>query len=201
MRPAAGIAAASLAASALLALAGCLPQLVPEVPPPPQSYDFGPLPDDAPARLRVRVRLESVDAPSWLAGPEIRYRRLDEQPQALRAYARSQWIAAVPELFEQRLRHRLTQASAADGRELFLRLEILSFEQVFTGADETHVSLRARARLEDGREPARQQEISLRRPSAPDARGATRELPVLADQAIEGVIEWLRQVTLDWHES
>jgi ABC-type uncharacterized transport system auxiliary subunit len=188
--------ARTFALTVTLLLAGCL-QLMPDPPPPPQRYDFGPLREDSPAPLPHPVRLAAMDAPSWLAGSAILYRRLDDQPQALRAYARSEWIAAVPELFAQRTRHRLAQAGPADGREFVVRLELLSFEQVFTAEDQAHVELRARARLEgDGR--ARQQtELSLRRPSTPNAQGATRDLSALVDQAIDDLLQWLHEAQRD----
>lgn len=183
-----------MAGCMLVVLGGCLPQLVPEPAPPPQRYDFGPPSEDRPAALAQRVRLDTVQAPSWLEGPEIRYRRLDEHPHALRAYARNQWIAAVPELVAQRFRHRLSQAAPGGGAgELVLRLELVRFEQVFTGPDDAYVVLHARARI-DGTGAA-PRELSYERPAAPNAPGAARALSALVDSAVEDVLEWLRDVS------
>lgn len=188
------LATASVLSVMLLALSGCL-QLIPEPDPPAQDYDFGPPPEERPEALPARVRLTAVEAPSWLDGRDIRYRRLDEQPQALLAYARSRWVAAVPELFAHRLRQRLAQATPAGRRsELVLSLEIERFEQAFTGPDDAYVALQAHARVEDAGGSVQAREVSLERASAPNADGATEELSVLADMAIDDLLEWLREV-------
>lgn len=189
------LATASVLSGMLLALSGCLSQLIPEPDPAPQNYDFGPPPEERAEALRAGVRLTAVEAPSWLDSRDIRYRRLDEQPQALLAYARSRWVAAVPELFAQRLRQQLAQAASADRRsELVLRLEIERFEQVFTGPDDANVVLQAHAHVEDANGSVHVREVSLERASAPDADGATAELSVLADRAIDDLLEWLREI-------
>lgn len=177
-----------------LALTGCLPLLIPDRPPPPTTFDFGPLPAEPPASLPMRVTLDGIEAPSWLDGLDIVYRRLDEQPGAVRMYAQSQWIAAPQELLAQRLRHRLIQAAPPQAAsEAFLSLELMSFEQVFEGPDEAYVLLRAHALLEgdDGR--VRQREFDVRRPSVPEVNGATQQLPRVADDLVNAVIEWLRE--------
>jgi cholesterol transport system auxiliary component len=184
--------------SALLAVGGCLPQLIPELPPPPRTYDFGPLSDERPSSLPLRVRVEAVTAPSWLNGFEIHYRRLDEQPGALRAYAQSQWIAPAPELFAERLRHRLSQAAPeAPGRELVLRLEILSFEQVFERPDQAYAVSRARASLNGLAGGERRRELERRRPTAASVQGATAALPAVADDMIDALLDWLRELGAD----
>jgi cholesterol transport system auxiliary component len=181
-----------------LAIGGCIPQLIPELPPPPSTYDFGPLPDERPAPLPLRVRVEAVTAPSWLNGLDIYYRRLDEQPGALRAYAHSQWIAPASELFAQRLRHRLSQAAPdAAGRELILRLEILSFEQVFLRPDEAYAISRARASLDGLEGGVRGRELERRRPTAASAQGATTALPAVANDMVDAVLDWLRELGID----
>lgn len=184
----------AFALAALLTLGGCLSQLIPETAPPPATFDFGPPPESPPAQLPMRVTLDPVTAPSWLEGTDILYRRLDEQPGALRAYARNAWIAAAPELFSQRLRNRLRNAVPNDPPELEagLTVELLTFEHVFTQADDAHVLARVRATLltPDGRTLRR--ELEVRRPAAASARGATEELPRAADELIDALIGWLR---------
>ena len=181
----------------LLLLGGCLPQLIPEPAQPPLTFDFGPPPDERPAPLPLRFRLETVYAPSWLETPSIYYRRLDEQQGALRAYAQNQWIAPAPELFAERLSYRLSQAAPArSSEELALRLEILRFEQVYTAPDEAYVVARARASYDDLDGRMRRREFERRRATAAAVDGATAALPHVADDLLDGVLEWLREETL-----
>lgn len=184
-----------IAALMLAGTAGCMPQLLPSLPPAASTYDFGPLPGDAAPPLLFHAELAALDAPSWLNGPDIRYRRLDEQPGVLRAYSQNQWVADMPELFEQRLRHRLAQAAPpASGRSGLLHVEILSFEQVFVEPDEAHVIALARATFEDAGGRPHRRDFESRRPSSPDVEGATRGLPAVADEVIDAIMAWLRGI-------
>lgn len=183
------------AAFALAATAGCVSQLLPSLPPAANTFDFGPLPADVPEPLPWYIELATLDSPSWLDGPDIRFRRLDEQPGVLRAYTQNQWVAAMPELFAQRIRHRLAQAAPdANGRAVLLHVEILTFEQVFVAADDAYVIARARATLEDAEGRFRSREFASRRPSPPQVEGATRGMPAVADEVVEAVMQWLREI-------
>ncbi len=197
-RRAAALARAAACAVLPLLLGGCLSRVIPEPPPPPLTYDFGPPPDVEPAPLSLPFTLENVSAPSWLRTPNIYYRRLDQHRGALQPYARNQWIAATPELFAERLADRLARAApaAADAR-LPLRLEIVRFEHVYTAANESYVIARARASFDgfDGR--VRRREFEHREPAAASVHGATAALPRVADTLLDGVLEWLRSETLD----
>lgn len=177
----------------LAGTSGCMPQLLPSLPPAASTYDFGPLRGDETQPLPIHAELAQLTAPSWLTGPEIRYRRLDEQPGVLRAYSQNQWVADVPELFAHRLRHRLAQAAPpASGRSGLLRIEILSFEQVFVAPDDAYVIALARAIFEDAGGRAHSRDFESRRPSAPHVEGATRGLPVVADEVIDAITAWLQ---------
>jgi cholesterol transport system auxiliary component len=189
--------AAMLCASAWL-LCGCLPQLIPEAAPPPATFDFGPPPDERAAPLAVHVYLASVSAPTWLETTRIHYRRLDEQPSALRAYARNEWIAPLSELFAERLSRRLMLAAPAGaGEEVTLRLRILRFEHIYAGPDDAYVVANVRASYEgfDGRE--RHRELERRRATAAAVDGATDALPRVADEIIDEVLGWLREETAE----
>lgn len=187
--------AATLAGGALLAT-GCLSQIVPAPAPPPATYDLGPMPGDTPAPLPRRFRLDGVAAPSWLASTNIWYRRLDLAPAALRPYARNVWVANVSELFEQRLAFRLAQAAPATPRDGAgdwpLGFELVSFEHVYAGADDAHVIARARASFEDASGRVQRRQFERRRPAAASVEGATAVMPLVADELIADVIEWLR---------
>ena len=174
--------------------ASCLSQVLPEPPPPPMTYDFGPPLDAPPAPLPVRFGLNAVTAPSWLRSPNIYYRRLDEQPARLLAYAQNVWIASAAELFAERLSHHLARASSAAAREpLSLTLELVSFEHVYTAPDRAYVVARARA-LYDGRDGrTREATFETRRAARPAVDGATAELPRAADALLDDVLAWLRE--------
>jgi ABC-type uncharacterized transport system auxiliary subunit len=178
----------------LLALAGCVPQLLPEPPPPPRSFDFGPLPDAAPEPLPFAVRLTGVQTPSWLDSRDILYRRLDEQPGALHAYARSAWVAPPAELLGERLKHKLNEAMPNDRRpDHALYVELVTFEHVYANTREAWVTVRARASV-DGPEHAAEHSFTLRRDVRPDVHGATGGLPAAADELVEQIGQWLRQL-------
>lgn len=174
--------------------AGCLSRVLPEPAPPPVTYDFGPPLKAPPARLPARFRLEAVTAPSWLRSQNIYYRRLDEQPAALLAYARNRWIGAPPELFAERLSYRLARAEPAAAAQLSvaLELELLSFEHVYTAPNSAYVVARARASY-DGSDGRRHERLfETRRPAAAAVEGATAELPRAADELLDEVFAWLR---------
>jgi cholesterol transport system auxiliary component len=180
----------------VIGLPGCanlIPDLVPQPPPPPRSYDFGPVSDGRPAQLPFPVRLGDVQTPSWLQSPDLLYRRLDEQPGAVRAYAQSRWVAPPSELLAHRLSHVLADAIPEDaGRDAVLGMELLSFEQVFSAPDDAYVGVHARATLDHADGWSVQRRFSIRRASAPNVHGATRELPAAADELIEEIVAWLR---------
>jgi ABC-type uncharacterized transport system auxiliary subunit len=185
------------AAVAALALPGvltaCLSQVLPEPAPPAVTYDFGPLPEQPPAALPARFRLDAVTAPSWHRRENIYYRRLDEQPAALVAYAQNRWIASPAELFAERLAYRLAQAQPdATLRELSLEVELVSFEHVYTADGLAYVVARARASYEDADGRTLERSFEARRPAVPTVDGATAQLPLAADALLDDVLDWLR---------
>jgi cholesterol transport system auxiliary component len=184
---------AAMVALLCLTISAC-PNLMPEPAPPPRSFDFGPLPAHEPAPLPFAVGLGTVSAPSWLQGPDILYRRVHEQPGAIRPYAQNAWIAPPGELLAQRLRHMLATAAPEErrGREMLLRLELLAFEQVFERPDSAHVIVHALAMLDGLDAEPHERSFLLRRAATADVEGATRELPQAADDLIRELGEWLR---------
>lgn len=178
-----------------LVLSGCLSRVLPEAAPAPTTFDFGPLPEDAPMPLPSSVRLDRVTAPSWLEGTNILYRRLDTQPAALLPYARNVWIASVPELFAERLAYRLEQAAPpdADVEPVWLEVELVSFEHVYTSPSEAYVIARARASFEERAGSTRSRAFEVRRPAEANVGGALSELPAAADELVLDIIAWSRQ--------
>lgn len=182
-------------------LAGCA-SLFPEPPPPPRGFDFGPLPAAGSSQpLAEAVTLATVRAPSWLDGPEIRYRQLDRHPGALSAYAGSEWVAPPAELLEQRLRHRLAAMPPPEHAgvpPLRLDIELQAFEQLFEGPRQAMVVASARATLARRGAPAQSRVFSIEAPSTPDVAGATRSLPRAADALVEAILAWLgAEITVD----
>lgn len=178
-----------------LVVSGCLSRVIPEAAPAPQTFDFGPLPEDAPPPLPSPFRLDRVTAPSWLESTNIYYRRLDAQPAALTPYARNVWIASVPELFAERLAYRLEQAAPddLDAEPAWLVLELVSFEHVYTSTSDAYVLARTRAAFEDRAGRSRSRAFEVRRPAAANVGGAIAELPAAADDLMLDVVSWLAQ--------
>jgi cholesterol transport system auxiliary component len=173
-----------------LALGGCASGFLPEPPPLPRSFDFGPLPPGSGGGGAVVSG--GVRAPSWLDGQEIRYRRLYRHPGALSAYAGSQWVAPPAELLEQRLAARLVAMAAPEaGPPPRLNVELQAFEQVFEASDRAYVVAAARVTLQRRGEAPVQQLFSVRLPSSPDIEGATRRLPEAAEALLDELLVWL----------
>jgi hypothetical protein len=189
------IRTAALGAMTLL-LGGCVAQLLPEAVAPPLTFDFGPPSEERAEPLPVRMLLDTVTAPSWLETRSIYYRRLDEQRGALRSYATNTWIAPASELFAERLTNRLASAAPPGATEtLWLRVEILRFEHVYTGIEEAYVVAGVRAAYDgvDGRPHV--EELERRRPATAAVGGATEGLPQVADEVIDDVLAWVRRNT------
>ena len=182
-------------ASLTLLVAGCNP-LLPEPPSPPALFDFGPLPtavetDDAPA-----VQLQALRAPTWLTGPRIPYRQLHRQPEAVQYYARHSWVAAPTELLRQRLEHQLAATPRGSGGWL-LEIDLLTFEQVFESEDRARAEISLRASLHERRGEGRTLRRNVRVVQSVDSevRGAVSGLPAVADEAINELVAWLKEVT------
>ncbi len=187
----------AVAVAVAVALSGCA-GLWPEPPPPPRVFDLGPLPQSAPARTGAPVSLAWVRAPSWLDGPDILYRRTDQQAGALSAYANSQWAASPAELLAHRLQYHLgSQSAPADTRPARLEVELQAFEQVFESPERAYVHAAALARLQTRGAPARLHQLSVRLPADPGIRGATEVLPQAAEAMLEQLAQWLEEHTRD----
>jgi len=178
-------------------LTGC-PTLFPEPSEPARRYDFGPLPE--PVALDVSATLDRINAPSWLREPLIPYRQIYRAPEALNHYSGHRWVAAPTELLGQRLRQLL--ADDADGAAPWrLELELVSFEQVFTRADEAHAEIRLRAVLRNGTartgEAPMRHRIHQRQTVSADVQGAISGLPAVADLALQDLLRWIEESTTE----
>ena len=179
----------------VLIVGGC--NLLPETPPPPSEHDLGQLADFAPSsQLPQPVTLTGVDAPSWLEGRQIRYRRLSREPSVIQAYARHQWVAPPPELLERYIEQRLERASGSmdSARQSPWRLSLMldGFEQTFSGSERSHAVIRFRAELRSpaGAVFARKTFVQRKR-TAPEVDGAVTGLSTVADGAVTDLEQWL----------
>lgn len=177
-------------------LAGCTP-LLPQPEPAPSRFDLGPFTgsslDDADL---AAIRLHSLRAASWLSMEPIAYRQLHLRPEALRHYAAHAWIAPPSEM----LGVRLEQMLAADGdatERWRMEVELLTFEQVFSSADNARalITLRASLRQRGGDDRVHRRTFSATTPVSADVDGAIEGLPKVADRALKELLSWAYEIT------
>jgi cholesterol transport system auxiliary component len=168
-----------------------------------QRYDLGPPPlatSGAPADAAGTAIIGRVLAPTWMDKTDIVYRLAFEDPAKVHAYAQSRWVAPPAELLEQHLRARLGFAPAAAAltpSSSLLRIDLDEFDQVFDGAQSSHVQLRGLATLIDvqrGSVRARWRFAIERAAVSADAPGAVAALGLASDELAVQLHDWLGQV-------
>lgn len=177
----------ALALTMLVSVAGC--SILPERPPASMLHDFGPA--AAGHQAPVRRSMVEVDAPGWLQDDRIHYRRLYADPTRVDAYARSLWVAPLPELLKERL-----SETGGGGHGYRLRLRLLDFEQVFDRRESAGVVMRFHAEVQgpDGRSVGARS-FQLSRPTAtPDAAGAVAAFAGLITEAIAQLRGWFAEL-------
>lgn len=179
------------ALTAAILLAGC--GLLPAPAAPPALHDFGPDPV-TPSEPIASVAV-AVTAPSWLAGTQIHYRLLHDEPTRLRAYAQNRWIAAPAELMQLRLQqlfgNPLSIESRAAGQRDSLRVELLDFEQTFETAHSARVQLRAVATLSNAAGgPVAERLFAITVPASPDVQGAVQGSAQAVDRLLGQIVQW-----------
>jgi cholesterol transport system auxiliary component len=184
---------------ACLLLASCsLPRPVSDVP---AVYDLGPPTTYAKSNpaIPATVLVTRVRAPSWLDESGIVYRLLYEDASVVRVYAQSEWSASPAALITDRIYSRFAAASRgaiAPGfsaqSDFTIRLELEDFSQHFTAANESRVSLKARASLLSSveRRLLAQREFDFTRPAVPNAIGAVNALTAAVDAFTEELVRW-----------
>ncbi|TSH94152.1 hypothetical protein FOZ76_12605 [Verticiella sediminum] len=176
-----------------------------DVAPAPQVLDVGAAEAQAPARLPARAALAvpAVEAAPLLRSQGVIWREKGSlEPQA---YASYQWASPPSELFEQRLRERLSiegpVTAGNTGAMPELRVTLERFEQVFdpaagaSGAPISTGDIALRAVLTDARgQVADQLRVALSVPAASaDAPGGARALRSAVDAVAQSIAEWLSQ--------
>lgn len=201
-------AARVLAATALLAVAGCA---VLDKPERPIVYDFGPgalAAAEPPGGARARLVLGDVEAPAALDGTALLYRLAFSNAQQLMPYSQARWSMPPAQLVRQRMQERLgrqrlvlapTDASGgAPGPLLVLRLELEEFSHYFESASSSHGLVRMRATLSgagaQGERLIGQRTLVLRQPAASaDAAGGARALAEAVAAVAEEIDQWISQ--------
>lgn len=178
-------------AATLLILAGC--NVLPPAAPAPRLHDFGA--SDVPAQGRaLPLVVNSVEAPSWLAGSAILYRDLKQSSTELQRYAHNQWAAPPSEMLqaglEARLAARNTSGDQPDPRYA-LQIRLLRFEQTLNG-EASRARLQAEAELwdRDAHRLIARRLFRASRPVDPDIQGAVEGLSEAARQVQTAILDW-----------
>lgn len=151
----------------------------------PAVHDFG---QDTGKTTTEQKPVINVDAPSWLWDSRIRYRLLFAAPSQVRFYGQDDWIAAPPELFQQKL------ISSVNAYTFRLLVRLQAFEQQFDTADKAHVLLHfsVEAYSADNKNKIAEQEFKLEQASkSPNAQGAIDGFTDLTQQAVSKLQIWL----------
>lgn len=178
---------------------------LPERPPAPRLYDFGPVtaaaPDAAPApRPALGLRVQASPA---LDSQALLYRLAYADAQQLHAYSQARWSMPPAELVQQRLRaglgrhYALLPAGEAAPRLLYVELE--EFGQLFDTPADSKGVLRLRASVlqggSGGDQVLAQRSWLVQRPAgSADAPGGVRALTAATDAAVEELAQWLQQL-------
>lgn len=193
-------APAVAALAATLLLGACA---LPERPPAPLLYDFGPASaQEAPATARPPLALR-VQASPALDSHAMLYRLAYADAQQLRAYTQSRWAMTPAELLQQRLRHglgwhyALVPPGAAGARVLLIDVE--EFSQVFSAPAESSGRLRLRATVlqsgSAGEQLLGQREWQLQQPAASaDAAGGVGALNAASAALLPELVQWLQML-------
>lgn len=186
------------ALAATLLLGACA---LPERPPAPVLYDFGPAAVPAAAATPRPPLALRVQASPALDSHAMLYRLAYADAQQLRAYTQSRWAMAPAELLQQRLRdglgrhYALVQPGAAGARLLLIEVE--EFSQVFSAPAESSGLLRLRVTVlqsgSAGEQLLGQREWQLQHPAASaDAAGGVRALNAASAALVPELVQWLQ---------
>ena len=183
-------------------LAACA---LPERPPAPRLYDFGPVTaavSDADPGARAALGLR-VQASPALDSQALLYRLAYADAQQLHAYSQARWSMPPAELVQQRLRVGLGRQYAllpqGEPAPRLLDVELEEFCQLFDTPVDSRGVLRLRASVLQGG-PGGDQLLAQRtwlvqRPAgSADAPGGVRALTAATDAVVEELAQWLQQL-------
>jgi cholesterol transport system auxiliary component len=185
-----------------LLLAGC--HLLGSHDTPKTAFDFGVPPARGPqAGLRAfsaNIVVINIVASGWMDNSSMYYRLMYRNTASPLPYAKSQWVMSPAALLTQRLRWTLGANNEGDSRSggatkeaYLLRGELVEFEQIFDGRDQSRGVLRLRATLEGQRDSRRtQRTFEIEKPApTPDAAGGVKALSLCAAELSDSVAEWV----------
>lgn len=165
-------------------------------------FDLGllraPTPLNAGAPLPA-ISIADIKAPVWLDSQAMFYRLNYANDLQPRPYSASKWTMAPAQLFQLRLKSRLSQAGgvvvpASDGAVNLpvLRIEADDFSQGFDSAGKSSANIAMRASVFDGRILRAQKMFVKQVPtSSADAQGGAAALAVASDAIIDEMAVWL----------
>jgi len=162
--------------------------------PAPQTYDFGPASEPAPAGNGVQV--VEMRAPEWLDGNQMLYRLAYRDPRALTPYAGSRWAGTPASMLTLRLRQHL---GSVPGAKCVMSASLAEFSQTFDAADSSRAILQVHAVLAaagtQGRRLQKEFRLESKTPT-PDAAGGAAAFAALASELARSVGQWLAETGL-----
>ena len=176
---------------ASLALSAC--SVLPKGPPPAVEHDLGPVPPDLTFQPhRMPVYLNDLSLPSWLAGNDILYRNVAEDPTRVQRYANHVWRVAPVQLLGDRLAYLGIPREKTPENRYRLDLRLEDFEQVMTGPQSAHVSVQiiGNLRAPDGHLISSHRFVD-QSPTGADLQGALTGLTAAAQRQIGNINSWL----------
>lgn len=165
-------------------------------------FDLGPLRTPTPLNAGAplpAISIADIKAPVWLDSQAMFYRLNYANDLQPRPYSASKWTMAPAQLFQLRLKSRLSQAGgvvvpASDGAVNLpvLRIEADDFSQGFDSAGKSSANIAMRASIFDGRILRAQKMFVKQVPtSSADAQGGAAALAVASDAIIDEMAVWL----------
>lgn len=165
-------------------------------------FDLGPLRTQTPLNAGAplpAISIADIKAPIWLDSQAMFYRLNYANDLQPRPYSVSKWTMAPAQLFQLRLKSRLSQAGgvvvpASDGAVNLpvLRIEADDFSQGFDSAGKSSANIVMRASVFDGRVLRAQKMFVKQVPtSSADAQGGAAALALASDAIIDEMAVWL----------
>jgi len=205
-------APSALACAALLlavALTGCS-----LTPPGPQftTYDLGPAGTAATAATAAttpradaaplpKLRIAQTEGPAWMEGSALYYRLQYSQAQRLQAYATQRWVMSPPQLFDGRLREAVAARGAltwsGDTTQPAMKVDLLSFEQVFDSATASRGVVRVRVTVYHHGLIGQRTFIADQPAPSADGAGGVRALADSTNAVIAAILEWVSTLPME----
>ncbi|MPS47764.1 hypothetical protein [Methylobacillus sp.] len=175
---------------AVLSLSACMSSIKPDTK-PLDFYDFGL--QDADNRISFTLPLEKLDATDAIQHSNIRYRLHYKHPSQVFAYAESRWSTLPVDLLRQKVAN-AQPLNATCG----LKIQIVTFDQVFDDASSSQGVVQLQAELTDrrSRKLLASTLISARHAAqSADVRGGVAALNIASTEALQQAADWARETS------